>query len=408
MQNKVPQILVSHPTGNRNARAVIEALEACGSLHSFHTSIAFPWKRGPLRKRSFPIPFQKIHSNPIRELCRQVLAKYPNLSVHTHETGFCCVDKVYESLDRKVAKQLPKLRPATVYCYEDGALHTFEKAKSLGIPCIYELPIAYGRTSQQLLKEEAIRHPSWAHTLKGTQDSEAKMMRKEKEIELADLIICPSEFVRSSIPQNIIDSKPVAVIPYGTDSAKGTPMHLPTPKESEGPLQLLYVGILTQRKGLADLFEAIKRLKDPSQIELHLVGKSIGEIGFYENQGVRFHYHGTLPRDEVLRRMQESDVFVLPSIVEGRALVQLEALSQGLPLIITTNTGGEDLINEAETGFMIEIRQPDQIAAKLEWFLENREKLSQMQQMARKKASEVSWASFQNKLLGILKENLSK
>ena len=43
-------------------------------------------------------------------------------------------------------------------------------------------------------------------------------------------------------------------------------------------------------------------------------------------------------------------LWYLPSIVEGRALVQQEALSCGLPIIVTSNAGGEDLIDEGLTG----------------------------------------------------------
>ena len=50
--------------------------------------------------------------------------------------------------------------------------------------------------------------------------------------------------------------------------------------------------------------------------------------------------------------MKEHDALVLPSIVEGRALVQQEALSCGLPIIVTPNTGGEDLIEEGTTGYL--------------------------------------------------------
>ena len=59
--------------------------------------------------------------------------------------------------------------------------------------------------------------------------------------------------------------------------------------------------------------------------------------------------------------MMEHDALVLPSIVEGRALVQQEALSCGLPIIVTPNAGGEDLVEEGKTGHIIPIRSPQSI-----------------------------------------------
>jgi len=355
-----------------------------------------------MAKRFFTIPFSKIKIHPERELIRQLFARFPNLPLHRHESGFCSVEKIYESLDRFVAAKLAHDRPAAVYAYEDGALHTFRKAKQLGIHCIYELPIAYGQMSQQLIREEALRYPEWTHTLDGAIDSAEKMLRKKEELQLADCIICPSQFVKTSIPEDLIQDKPIRIIPYGTDpipTDEAASVHDPA-----APLKCLFVGLLSQRKGLADLFEAIKLLPDPRRIELHLIGKPMGNIEFYKNRGVAFRYHGILPRSQVLQEMKRDDVFILPSIVEGRALVQLEALSQGLPLLISNHTGGEDLIIEGKTGFQVTIRNPQALADKLQWFLDHRDQLSSMKIHAAHHAQSITWKGFQQQLLDFLVE----
>ena len=66
--------------------------------------------------------------------------------------------------------------------------------------------------------------------------------------------------------------------------------------------------------------------------------------------------------------MSMHDVLILPSIIEGRALVQQEALACGLPIIVTPNAGGEDLIETGVTGHLIPIRSPEKIREKIEWF----------------------------------------
>ena len=60
--------------------------------------------------------------------------------------------------------------------------------------------------------------------------------------------------------------------------------------------------------------------------------------------------------------MQQHDVLVLPSIIEGRALVQQEALSCGLPIIVTRHAGAEDLIINGINGHIVPIRSPEKIA----------------------------------------------
>ena len=92
--------------------------------------------------------------------------------------------------------------------------------------------------------------------------------------------------------------------------------------------------------------------------------------------------------------MASCDVLVLPSIVEGRALVQQEAMACGLPLIVTRNAGGEDLIVEGETGFLVSPGSPESIAEKIEWFLRNRDNLPGMREATRAKAAKLTWAAY--------------
>ena len=108
--------------------------------------------------------------------------------------------------------------------------------------------------------------------------------------------------------------------------------------------------------------------------------------------------------------MRSCDVFCLPSIVEGRALVMQEAMSQGLPLIITPNTGGEDLVIEGRTGFLVPLRSPQTIAQKLSWFLDNREAIPDMGIMAKEHAAKYTWKDYAQKIVDAVykvSENLS-
>ena len=69
-------------------------------------------------------------------------------------------------------------------------------------------------------------------------------------------------------------------------------------------------------------------------------------------------------------------------------------MSQGLPLIITPNTGGEDLIDDGITGFLIPIRRPDRIADRIAWFADNREALPEMSRAAQVKATQLTWEAY--------------
>src|SRR6185436_18349640 len=132
-------------------------------------------------------------------------------------------------------------------------------------------------------------------------------------------------------------------------------------------------------------------------VELVVMGAPIASLEFYRQQFADFRYEAPRSHDAVLELMGSCDVFVLPSIVEGRALVQQEAMACGLPLIVTPNAGGEDLIEEGRTGFLVPIRSPGLLAEKINWFADHPEALPEMGAAARAKAAEYTWSAYGQK-----------
>lgn len=403
------KVALSHPTGNRNVRAIITALSKEEMLVRFSTTVAANYKvhwvkllsdkaRQKWLRRSYPISSEMIWTHPWREIARMVLPRigYKN-SVH-HETGWASVDAVYQNFDQAVAKHLPEMaakhKISAVYAYEDGALATFTKAKTLGLKCIYDLPIAYWETGRRLMLEEADRLPKWVNTLGGIRDSSAKLERKTRELDLADMVIGPGQFVMDSVPL-WAKEKQLVMAPFGSPelSEKKVLQAKERAKRICRPLRVLFVGSMSQRKGLGDLFTAIRLLNHPD-IELIIMGSLLAPMNFYRSELPNFTYELGRPHEQVLELMQSCDIFCLPSIVEGRALVMQEAMSQGLPLIITPNTGGADLIKEGHTGFLVPIRSPEVIAEKLNWFIENRFKIPEMARMAQEHAANYTWERY--------------
>ena len=68
----------------------------------------------------------------------------------------------------------------------------------------------------RLLAEEAERYPEWEPTLEATREPEEKLCRKERELQLADRITCPSKFVMDSIPTEIRNRIPCQIAPFGS------------------------------------------------------------------------------------------------------------------------------------------------------------------------------------------------
>lgn len=400
-------ILLIHPSGNENVRAVLNALDRTDQLAKFVTTLgwsnsspflhALPENlRAQMTRRAYDLPHYKIKTHPMREIGRLLREKLGTRWF----TKPGSIDRIWRRLDQIAADYLrqnhERLKIRGVYAYEDGAERSFETARELGIRRIYDLPIAYWETAQRLLQHEAQRYPQWEPTLGGTRDSGEKLARKTRELELAEIVICPSAFVLDSLPEKTRLSKKCIVAPFGSPAVENR--SYATHATYTGPVRFLFAGALTQRKGLADLFSAMK-LVAGKRAELVVMGSLLLPMNFYREEFAGFIYEPPRDHAAVLRLMRSCDVLVLPSIVEGRALVQQEAMACGLPLIVTRNAGGEDLIVEGKTGFVVPIGTPAAIAERIEWFLENRDQLPAMSAAVRAKAAELTWPDYGEKIL---------
>jgi starch synthase len=164
------------------------------------------------------------------------------------------------------------------------------------------------------------------------------------------------------------------------------------PNTAHDPLKVLFVGALTQLKGMKYLLDAIDQLG--SQVELTLVGRRMNPNPRVDAACNKWRWFKSLPHSEVLGVMEQSDVLVLPSLAEGCALVVLEALACGLPVIVTPNTGSNEFVHEGCEGFIVPIRQADAIAERLNTLGRDRDLLAYMSRNAHATAAEKSWMGY--------------
>lgn len=403
--------VLSHPTGNTFSRALTGGLCQRNLLAGFCTTFDWPAGsplnrllpkaiRAELGRRDFSFVPSALRSSrqAWREAARLLLPRLGWRSASRHETGWCSVDAVYHAFDKAVAREIGRghwPEAKAVYAYEDGALAQFEAARELGWKRLYDLPIAHWQTVRAILREETARHPEWAATVPGAQDSEAKLARKDRELALADAVIVPSDFVGRTLPDSV--QSRVVVAEFGTPE----PVAHEDRRSTSGPLRLLFAGALTLRKGLPDLFEAL-RLLDRPDIELVLAGTPLAEPAFYLQHYPRTILEGPRPHGDFMRLMATCHALVLPSLVEGRALVQQEAMACGLPIVITPNTGGGSLVIEGRTGFLIPIRSPSILADRLCWLADHRRDLPEMGLLAQAHARQFTWQRYVEAILPAL------
>jgi starch synthase len=410
-------VVVSHPTGNANLRAVLRSLERAGMLHAFHTSLAMPV--GNLSRifgstfdcrigqRRFPeVLRRRIQTHPGLELLRLGARRFGPEALIRHETGWASVDAVYRAVDQAVARSLERAGSEikAIYAYEDGALKSFRAAKRCGMTRFYDLPIAHWATLRHLLNEEADRLPDWASTMEGLQDSAEKHARKDEEIALADHIFVASTFTKSSLEKMYGANLPVTIVPYGCPE----PLVMRPAYRGDGePLQIFYAGHLAQRKGIADLIAALGMLS--IDWRLTLAGPCPVQPPAALGQFLadpRCTWLGVLPHSQLLKAMTQAHLFVFPSIVEGFGMVITEAIAAGLPVITTSHTAGPDFLSEGHDGFIVPIRDPCAIAEKITLLAENECLRRMMAQNAISLARNMSWFKYEQRLLAVIVEML--
>lgn len=402
------KIQISHLAGNANTRAAVYGLQRAGLLGRYITSVAvFNDRKGRLikalpglkkfaRKSYLDVIQPQTRCYPWRELGRQLCG---TLKLHRWTSAEDAYFSPFQGclyIDRMAAKYLRRhaAQMAAVYCYEDAAIETFRTAKVLGKACMYDLPIGHWREMRKLLNEERSKLPEWAVTLGGFSDSDAKLAQKDEELALADKIYVASTFTKNSLrdfPQPLAD---IEVIPYGFPEVNRSRVYRPI----EGrKIKALFVGGLSQRKGIAYVFEAVRGLED--KVELTVVGcGNLEECPALKQALSHVTYIPTMPHEQVLQLMSEQDVFLFPSLFEGFGLVITEAMSQGTPVITTERTCGPDIITHGKDGWIVEAGTAQPIRALLEAFIQNPEQLITVGRAAQATAAKRPWRKYEDEL----------
>jgi hypothetical protein len=399
---------MSHPTGNQNVRNALLSLYEHDMLEEFWTTIAWNQQSGwnkllpaqvrqQLARRSFSeVPRDRVKSAPSRELVRLAVRSTQLESLLCSGERPFSVIGMYRHFDGKVAQRLRKVQAKAVYAYEGGALQTFREAKRRGLKTLYDLPSGHWYWERELMRQEQLRNPDLAALVPKILDSAEHMQEKDEELCLADTVIVASQHVRRTLA-GVVPEEKIEVVPYGAPPVRIRPDR---PPGTRRPLQVLFAGVLHQRKGIGYLLQAVDMLG--AAVELTLIGQRFAANPVVDRACRRWPWFQAIPHGQVLDLMMQSDVLVLPSLSEGFGLVVTEAMSCGLPVILTPNVGASDLICDGRDGFIVPVCSAEAIASRLNVLAENRELLSEMSHNARMTATAQTWHNYREALAEIV------
>ena len=294
--------------------------------------------------------------------------------------------------DARVARLLEPGDEAVVCAYH-AALATIRRSRGLGIRSVLDWPVAHHRFAQQILTEEISRRPDYAITMQFHRVPPRRTKRLDNELADADVVTVPSSFQKATFVESGLDENKITVIPFGVDSTR----YRPPPQEPPGPFRVLFVGQLTQRKGLSYVIDAFRAANLPDA-ELVLVGAHVGVVPpSAQHPSIR-----RIPEvrpEQVPELYRGAHAFILLSLVEGLARVVLEAMASGLPVIATPNTGAEEVMVDERSGFIVPIRDTDAVVDRLRFLYDSPNRRSKIGAEARQEAERFTWEHYARRMV---------
>ena len=289
--------------------------------------------------------------------------------------------------DRFIAKQLRSSKPIDLFVgWAHYVLNSIPLIKKKAGRLIIESGSCHILEQQEILqtayKELGLLYPP-IHR--------ANAYKMVKEYELADYIVTPSSFARSSFIKHGVQSEKIIVVPCGVDTQFFRAENKRVPEK----FTVIFVGLLSVRKGVHHLLEAWNMLALPeSQAQLILVGslqKDLYQLLPNYKLASNVIIHGPTDKHRLKRLYSQASVLVLPSLEDGFGMVIGEAMASGLPVITTTRCAGPDLIEPGKNGFIVEAGKSNSLAEKISWCYHNQTAAHEMGKDAQQKSLQLSW-----------------
>ena len=255
-----------------------------------------------------------------------------------------------------------RLNTRLVWAYVELNTRLLRRAKKRGIPIVLDNPIAH-MDDYYALKPEfeacGVPWPDWW--------IRRWVAAAKREYQLADWFNVGSTFVRDSLVKRGISAERIFVIPYGVDAARWRKCH--DNREPKTPFAFVYTASVDPRKGIQYLLRAWKAAA-LDKAELWICGGTEASMDWNRVCGglpAHVRFFGRVKHEKLEEIYAKSSVYVLPSLLEGLARSGLEAMSAGLPVVVTRETGLSDFVTDGVEGWIVPARDTDALADSLRW-----------------------------------------
>jgi alpha-maltose-1-phosphate synthase len=290
--------------------------------------------------------------------------------------------------------------PDALIALSGSSLKTGREVQAQGGRLICDRGSSHARYQEQTVTEEYRR---WKVD---RPVSDIRDIHREEQIyEMADAITVPSSFAARSFIESGLPAAKIHVIPYGVRLERFKRTGAPPANRFE----VLYAGTVSVRKGFPYLLQAFAQLRHSTK-RLRVAGTIHPDmktlLGRLPQDQVEFL--GPVPQERVAELMSTSHLLVLPSLEEGLALVQGQALACGCPVLSSTNTGGKDLFTDEIEGFIVSIRDVPALTDKMQRLADDPALQQRMSEAALRRVSTLGgWKDYGDRWESLLESLLA-
>ena len=270
--------------------------------------------------------------------------------------------------------------------YNTGCLETLRWLKRRGVATVVG-QIDPGRVEEDLVRAESDKWPGWATDMGRIPD--AFYARLQAEWDVASRVLVNSLWSREALIQQGVDARKIVVVPLAYEAPQ-LPQTLPA-RDDNAPLQVLWLGSVLLRKGIQYLLEAAILLQK-TDIRIVVAGPIYIDHAKIANAPANVEFVGRVERDRAGELYRQADVFVLPTLSDGFAITQLEAMAHGLPVVATARCG--EVVTPDVDGKIVPVADAQALAQALLELSKDREKLRAMKIAALEKSRQFSLQRF--------------
>lgn len=255
-------------------------------------------------------------------------------------------------------------------------------------------PIAHHEWMQETMRTEADANPRWAAFLQGYGMPTWKRLLLDEEIRLADKIIVPSTFVKSTFIQVGVDAEKIVVQNLGADIPSTNDLPSKIVRSDNSGTTFLFAGQVNQRKGIGYVLDAFAEVSK-YDTRLLIAGHASTAMQHRLSEYAGVTYLGTMPHSALYAVMAEADVLLLPSFAEGFGLTALEAMANRCVPIVSHYTFASDIICDGVNGFVVDAGAVDQLVRHMTKLVSDPFKVATMQEEAQRSATLYTWQAYE-------------